>query len=63
MMMATLSGLTFPECQKEERRMVNGEIFKFKYPDVVAAYYRYRGAVENHIASRHDGGTKYQIGL
>ena len=63
MMMSTFSGLTFPEVQKEERRVVNSEIVKFKYPDVFAEYYRYRGAVENHIALRHYGGTKYQIVL
>ena len=33
MMMSTFSGLTVPEVQKEERRIVNGEIIKFKYPD------------------------------
>ena len=57
-MMSTFSVLTVPEVQKEERRMVNGEIVKFKYPKVVADHYRYRGAVENHNALRHDGGTK-----
>ena len=63
MMMSTFSGLTVPEVQKEERRIVNGEIFKFKYPEVVADHYRYRGALENHNVLRHDGGTKYQFGL
>ena len=43
--------------------MVNGEIVKFKYPEVVADHYRYRGAVENHNALRHYGGTKSQFGL
>ena len=42
---------------------MNGEIIKFKYPEVVAYNYRYRGAVENHNALRHDGGTKSQFGL
>ena len=52
-----------PESQKEEIRMVNGEIVKLNYPEVVADHYRYRGAVENHNKFRHDGGTKYQFGL
>ena len=58
MMISTFSGLTVTEGQKEERRMVNGEIVKFNYPEVVAYHYRYRGEVENHNALRHDDGTK-----
>ena len=42
---------------------MNGDIVKFKYPEVVADYYRYREALENHNALRHDGGTKYQFGF
>ena len=60
MMMLTFSGLTVPESQNEERRMVNWEIVKFQYPEVVADHYRYRGAVENHNALSHDNGTKSQ---
>ena len=63
MMMSTFSGLTVPEGQKEERRMVNGEVVKFKYPEVVADHYRYRETVENHNDLRHYEGTKSQIGL
>ena len=43
--------------------MVNGEVVKFKYPEVVSDHYRYRGAVDNHNALRHDDGTKSQFGL
>ena len=43
--------------------MVNGELVKFKYPEVVADHYRYRGAVDNHNALRHDVWTKSQFGL
>ena len=60
---STFLGLTVPEVQKEERRMVNGEIVKFKYPEVVADNYRYRGEVDNKNALRHDGGTEYQFCL
>ena len=42
--------------------MVNGEVFKFKYPTIVADNYRYRGTVENHNSLSHDNGTKSQIG-
>ena len=63
MMMSTYLSLNVPGCQKEEIRMVNGEIVKFKYPEVVANHYRYRGAVDNHNALRHDVRTKYQFRL
>ena len=63
MMMSTFLGLTVTEGQKEDISMMNGEIVKFKYHEVVANHYRYRGAVENHNALRHDGGTKPQFGL
>ena len=43
--------------------MVNREISKFKYSEVVADHYIYRGGVDNHNALRHDGGTKYRFGL
>ena len=63
MTMSTFSGLDVMEGQQEERRMVNGEAVKFKYPEVVADHYRYRGMVDNYNALRHDGGTKYQFSL
>ena len=43
--------------------MVNGEIVKFKYTEVVADNYRYMGVVENNNALMYDGRTKYQFGL
>ena len=43
--------------------MVNGGVVKFKYPEVVEYRNRYRGAVDNKNALRHDGGTKPQIVL
>ena len=63
MMMTTFSALTVQEGQKEERRMLNGDIVKFKYPEVVVDHYRYRGEVDNHNALRDDDRTKYQFGL
>ena len=38
-MMSIFSVLTVPEGQKEDRRMVNGEVVKFKYNEVVADHY------------------------
>ena len=43
MIMSTLSGLTVLEGHKEERKMANEEIFNFKYPEVFANCYIYRG--------------------
>ena len=59
--MPTFSGLTVPEGHKEERSTVNGEVFKFKYPEVVADDLNYMGSVNNHNALSHDGRTKYQF--
>ena len=47
----------------EGKLMVNGEVIKFKYPDIVADNYRYRGEVCNKNSLRHDGGKRSQIGL
>ena len=63
MMMSTCSGLTVIEVQTEEIMIVNGEVYKLDYPEVVAGYYKYRREVDNHNALRHDGGTKYENGL
>ena len=41
--------------------MVNREVTKFNYPEVVVGHYRYREAVDNHNTLRHDDGTKYQF--
>ena len=51
-MMSKISGLTVPEGQKKERRVVNGEVARFNYSEVVVDHYRYRRAVENHNALR-----------
>ena len=62
-LMSIFLGLTVPEGQKQERSIVNGVEFKYKYPEVVTYRYIYKGGVENPNASRHDGRTKYQIVL
>ena len=43
MIVSTFLGLTVPEDQKEDIRMVNGEVVKFKNPEAVEDNYRYRG--------------------
>ena len=43
--------------------MVNGELVKFNYPEVVADHYIYRRKMEKHNELINDGGIKYQIGL
>ena len=63
LIISTFSGLSVPEVQKEDRSMVNVEEVKFKYPEVVDDYCRFRGVVENHNVLRHDNRTKSQICL
>ena len=62
-MMSNFSGLAVMGGHNGERRVVNGEVVKFKYPAVFACHYRYRGSVENHNSLRHDGSAKSQFFL
>ena len=41
--MPTFSALNFLEGQKEKRRVVNGVVVNFKYPEVISDHNRYRG--------------------
>ena len=43
--------------------MVNEEVVKFMYPEVVMDQYIHRGVVYNHNDFSYDGGTKHQIGF
>ena len=43
--------------------MVNGELVKSTYPEIIADHYRYRLALDNNNVLRHDGGINSQIGL
>ena len=38
------------EGQKKEKRVVNGEVVKFNYSEVVVDHYIYRRSVRNHNA-------------
>ena len=40
--MSTFSGLTVPGINKEDKIVVNVDVVKFKYLEVVAGKYRYR---------------------
>ena len=55
-----VTSFTVPVGHKEERVMVNGEVFKFKYPAIVADHYISRGSVENHNTLSHDNRKKFQ---
>ena len=61
MIMSNFSGLTLPEGYKEEKRMVNREAIKFKYPGAVDNNCKYKGVVENPNELKHYGGYQYQI--
>ena len=63
MMMSTFSGLTVPEGQKEQKRITNREVVKFKYIEVVSDHYKYRGEVGNKNDLRNDVRTNYRIVL
>ena len=63
MMVSTFSVLTVMEGQKEKKIMVNIDVVKFRYPEVVSCHYKYKGEVENHNALRNNGGIKSQISL
>ena len=39
--------------------MVNGEVVKFKYPEIVADHYIYRGEVDNQISLESVWGTTW----
>ena len=47
------SGLTVLDVQKKEIKLVNGEVVKFNYSEVVVDHYRYRRSVRNHNALMH----------
>lgn len=65
MIMSTYGALTEHSDQKFSYRgsVATGDATKFKYKEVVANHYKYRGAVDEHNSKRHDGGTGDGIGL
>ena len=64
MIMSTFSDFSVPEGQNEERRVVNGEVFKFNYPEFVADIYKHRGTLDNqNQASEGGGGSGEHVGV
>lgn len=65
MMMTTYGALIEHRDQKLSYRgsIATGHATSFKYKEVIANHYRYRGAVDEHNAKRHDGGIGDGIGL
>ena len=64
MMISNFSGLAVLGGKKEERRVVNGEVVKFNYPEFIADIYRYREtadkqtqASEGVVAAGEHGGV------
>ena len=62
--MSTFSDFSVPDGHKEERRVVNGEVVKFNYPEFIADIYRYREtadkqtqASEGVVAAGEHGGV------
>ena len=49
MMMSISSGLTVMEGHKEDRNMVHGEVYRFKYPAVIDDHYRYKGELSRVV--------------
>lgn len=65
MLMSTYGALIEHQDQKRSYRgsIASGDATSFKYKEVVANHYKYRGAVDEHNSKRHDGGTGDGIGL
>lgn len=65
MLMSTYGALTELHDQEFSYRgsAAAGDATHFKYKEVVANHYKYRGAVDEHNAKRHDGGTCCGISL
>ena len=55
---------THPNQKESVRTDDKGKLIKtFKYTEVIANHYNYRGAVDEHNAYRHDCGTKHGLSL
>ena len=64
MMMSTYGSLIIKDGQHDSIRLLtNGQTKRFKYTEVVANHFMYRGAVDQHNAKRHDCGTKNGLSL
>ena len=62
-LMSTYGSLQVKNSQRESVRDSNGEACKFKYTEVVANHFDFRGAVDFHNSKRHDCGTKHGLSI
>ena len=63
-LMSTYGSLQVKKGQKDSVRVGdNGERSVFKYREVIANHFDYRGAVDFHNSKRHDCGTKHGLSL
>ena len=63
MMMSNYGSLRPNSDQEESLRIVDGNRITFSYNNVVGNHYKFRGAVDEHNAKRHDGGTNHGLSL
>ena len=63
MIMSAFSGFSMLGNQKKKRSMVNVEVVKLNYTDIVSVHYRYSGEVYNNNALRYYGRENSQIGF
>ena len=62
--MSTYGSLMVKDNQKESvRALSNDETGNFKYTEVIANHFDFRGAVDFHNSKRHDCGTKHGLSL
>ena len=62
-LMSTYGSLQVKDSQRESVRGSNGETCKFKYTEVIANHFDFRGAVDFHNSKRHDCGTKHGLSI
>ena len=63
-LMSTYGSLQVKDGQKESVRDIgNGERKTFKYTEVIANHFDFRGAVDFHNSKRHDCGTKHGLSI
>jgi len=65
MMMSTYGSLIVKDGQRDSVRVSKEDrtMKRFKYTEVVANHFKYRGAVDDHNGKRHDCGSKNGLSL
>ena len=63
-MMSTYGSLIVKDGQRDSVRLdKEGATKRFKYTEVIANHFQYRGAVDNHNGKRHDCGSKNGLSI